>query len=285
MEGSTNFDINQDGSPDFSGNSGPAIGTMDVPMSFAETPFYFVANGTNEFQVSTNGYVRVQPFDSWIAPFSSGWGSPSETTLLTTYWWSPRNQTEGWYGDLGTVGAGYVGVRFYAADGLHFGWIRVRLPGASPMPGGLPELPTPIVVDWAYEAKPNTPIRVGEIDSSRESMQFVLEFRNEFERSRHADRLAGSGSFILTGDTLTCEISLNGSFPSLEIRNSPAVSRKTSPVFTIDQALEVGPGLTTFFAVGDLSALQERQLLRDDFYIVANGRVLGRIVPDPANRR
>jgi hypothetical protein len=50
------------------------------------------------------------------------------------------------YGPIGEQGSGYLGVRFYTVDGDHYGWVYVQ--GWS-------------VVDWAYETRPNQPIRAG----------------------------------------------------------------------------------------------------------------------------
>lgn len=49
---------------------------------------------------------------------------------------------------------GYIGVRFTATDGIHYGWIQY----ASDTTGS-----RGIVYDWAWEATPNTPITAGDV--------------------------------------------------------------------------------------------------------------------------
>lgn len=68
------------------------------------------------------------------------------TLVLYIYWDSPRDGTSGFYGEIGEQGEGYIGVRFAASDGNHYGWVFVQ--GSS-------------IVDWAYEVRPNQPIRAG----------------------------------------------------------------------------------------------------------------------------
>jgi hypothetical protein len=63
---------------------------------------------------------------------------------------------------------GYLGARFSAADGTHYGWMRVLLE-----PWWQPPLQSgdyvfhlqrwPEVFDWAYESTPNTPIVAGAV--------------------------------------------------------------------------------------------------------------------------
>lgn len=50
---------------------------------------------------------------------------------------------------------------FPRRDGLHYGWIQVRLPGTETGPEGFPIEFAPVVVDWAYETRPNTAIIAG----------------------------------------------------------------------------------------------------------------------------
>jgi hypothetical protein len=94
------------------------------------------------------------------------------------------------------AGQGYVGVRFSAADGVHYGWIKLRIQNFSPLqpvayPGidfdpfitietnrtaaslVQPVIAPPQVIfisgpivnieEWAFEMRPNTPILAGAI--------------------------------------------------------------------------------------------------------------------------
>lgn len=61
--------------------------------------------------------------------------------------------------DVGCIGFftgenAYLGVRFQAADGTHYGWMRLELPYVG-INGGY-------VREWAYETRPDTPILVPE---------------------------------------------------------------------------------------------------------------------------
>ncbi len=146
-------DLDSEGVDDFVFPVGPTIITMDVPTSFSSTPFYVEATGTNEFLVS-GYYSALQSLGTSVGndpPLSTAWSTPGASALLADQWWSlygrdigGRLVHFGWGGPLGVSGVGYLGIRFYQADGLHYGWIRVVL--------GL------IAVDWAYDTCPDTPI-------------------------------------------------------------------------------------------------------------------------------
>ena len=144
---SASLDMNQDGTVDFSFSYSPWICTMDVPTSFCSQSFFVGISATNS--ILNQGYfIAGIPLDDWIynvAPTNTAW-STGGYTYLYTYWNSPRDGTSGVEGPIGEQGEGYLGVRFSAADGYHYGWIFVK--GQS-------------VVDWAYEMRPGYPIRAG----------------------------------------------------------------------------------------------------------------------------
>lgn len=144
---SATLDMNQDGSIDFTFSMGPSTCTMDVPTSFCSQPFYVGIPATNSI-LNQGNYAASVPFGEWIGNSVSSnmiW-SMSDHTYLFISWSSPRYGTSGVYGPIGEQGEGYLGVRFFAADGDHYGWVYVE--GWS-------------IVDWAYETRSNQPIRAG----------------------------------------------------------------------------------------------------------------------------
>ena len=120
---------------------------MDVPTSFCSQPAYVSIARTNSI-LNQGSYAASVPFGEWIGssvPSNMAW-SISGSTYLFISWHSPRYGTSGIYGPIGEQGEGYLGVRFSSADGDHYGWVYVQ--GWS-------------IVDWAYETRPNQPIRAG----------------------------------------------------------------------------------------------------------------------------
>lgn len=160
-------DFDGDGIGEVEFTLGLTLCTMDVPTSFCSTPFFIGAN-TNELLIS-GGYAAILSLGELIGdvpPTNAPWSGPGFQGYLTTQWWSLYGQEingqrvyRGWTGPLGAVGSGFVGVRFSAADGYHYGWIRVST-----------EFPA-LVVDWAYETEPDTAILAGAgIDSDNDGV-------------------------------------------------------------------------------------------------------------------
>lgn len=141
------LDLNQDGNADVSLAMGVPICTMDIPTSFCSQPAYVGMSGSNALLVQGSYAARI-PSGEWIGgtPFSNTAWSAAAPIHLYLFWHSPRDGTSGAYGPIGEAGEGYVGVRFSADDGEHYGWIYFE--GWS-------------VIDWAYESRPNHPIRAG----------------------------------------------------------------------------------------------------------------------------
>lgn len=141
------LDMNQDGRSDFSFSASPWICTMDIPTSFCSQSVFVGISATNSILIQ-GMYAASVPPGGWIgqsAPTNTEWSTGS-TTYLCIYWHSPREGTSGARGSIGEQGEGYLGVRFSAADGNHYGWIFVT--GQS-------------VMEWAYEMRPNCPIQAG----------------------------------------------------------------------------------------------------------------------------
>ncbi|MBI1177860.1 hypothetical protein GC207_10540 [bacterium] len=62
--------------------------------------------------------------------------------------------TRPWDGVLADPAKPYLGVRFTAEDGTHYGWIRFgfKVGPIGSYPGG------PAIIEWAYETQPDTPV-------------------------------------------------------------------------------------------------------------------------------
>ena len=268
-------DLDSDGVDDFVFPVGPTIITMDVPTSASWTPFYAEATGTNEFLVS--GYhSALQSFSVWVGdnpPLGTSWSTQGASALLTDQWWSLYGRDVGgqlvhwgWGGPLSVSGVGYLGIGFYQADGLHYGWIRVAL--------GL------IAVDWAYETRPDTPIRAGDIGSAGESVQFTVEWSSPRHRLGNSDQDIGTGSFILTGNTLRGELNLAGQFSAAQVIGPGNQGKKANPVLDFGQPLVAGTSHTAFFRETTLTHSQIVKLLHSKYCVtVDDGALTGQILP------
>jgi hypothetical protein len=287
--GSQGVDLDRDGTPDFAFWSSGMVCTADIPISGCGWPFFIAAAGTNELLVS-GSLALVQSFDTDIVrntPPGAGWSVATSGILRADWWYSRQGRIvngqiahSGWDGTLGTLGVGYLGVRFYTTHGLHYGWIRVRMPTAVNGSGGALFEVAPVVVDWAYETRPNTPIRAGAIGSDSGSLQFRVEFRNRHGARHDSDHRSSLGTFILTGNSLRGELSLAGAFSSADIFGPLSLHPKTSLVASLGQPLVSSPDHTAFFGEATLSPVQVVQLRHGAFSVSVDcDDLLGQIVP------
>jgi hypothetical protein len=286
---SRNVDLDSDGQADFSVWSSGAICTDDYPSSFCSWPYYVGAAGTN--QILITGYdALLQTFGAEIgrnAPSGAVWGTPWYGAGLAAYWWSLYGQVidgevvySGWAGPIGGLGVAYLGGGFYAGDGPHYGWVRVRLPRPDGGQGGLLFEIAPVVVDWAYETRPDTPIRAGDIGSAGESVQFTVEWSNPLRRSRNPGQDLGTGSFILTGNRLRGELSLAGQLAAAQVIGPGNQGKKADPVLDFGQPLVASAGHTAFFREATLTHPQIVKLLHGKYQVtVDNGALTGQILP------
>jgi hypothetical protein len=274
--GDAAIDLNGDGTPDFSfqlsyffTSYGSFIGFDGGPISGggAYGPYLVWGLGMNStlFQRFSNG--TILPFGTFIgspSPTNSLWNSPDQSTAIATLWIGPTQR--GLSGPLANVGVGYIGVRFYAADGWHYGWIRVR------------STPVVEVVDWAYESRPDAPIVAGLIGSSRDSRQFTVAFPN-----------GDCGSLILTGDQLRCELDLDGQFDSAKLTGPAPIRARAKSIADLGQPLVVTPDYTSFLSDTTLNRGEVMQLLRGNVKVsLDNGAMVGLIEPiqwNPAPQR
>lgn len=158
------LDLNEDGTADFS-LMGRYLITMDVPPSGGSYEFGIGMSAGNQVLRSSSSW------DAWLGTAGQSIGPASSLDPVwtyTQYWFGVTGYHDDlragtrseWFGELGRTGSGYLGVSFSLADGIHYGWIAIRLPlGGSAFP---PEF-TPIVTGWAYEMRPDTPILAGAI--------------------------------------------------------------------------------------------------------------------------
>ena len=257
----TSLDLDEDGTADFNFQWGGFICTTDIPTSGCSSSFYVLASNTNAM-LHRSGEATMLRFGETISSVTSSnriWEDADNYSRAAGFHFSPRYGTQGYDGPAINAGVGYLGVRFMAADGLHYGWIRLRAPSIAEF--------GPTVVDWAYESRPNTPLVAGDIGSGNRSQQFVVQFPS-----------GTPGSLILTGDELRCELTLNGQFASAELIRS--VRGNAKPVADLGQPGVARTNYTTFFRDVKVSRGEATQLLRGASYIsIDDGVVLGRISP------
>jgi hypothetical protein len=163
IEGYANgIDFDGDNAFDFNFSASGMICTMDIPSSGCYQSFYVSAAGTNAL-LWQNNQILMSAGNLIGSATSSNvvWGNPGQGGLLTSFTFSPRYGTSGWTPPLGTLTNGYLGIRFYAADGLHYGWIQAGLPIQNLGTSGFALVSSPVILDWAYETRVDTAIVAG----------------------------------------------------------------------------------------------------------------------------
>ena len=263
------LDLDQDGTVDFSFRLGPFIGPTSL-VGFpggggASAPFYVFALAGNSVLLQRSSQATILPFGALIGgltPFGSTWSHSDQTATVATYFISQYSRS-GLFGPLADVGVGYLAVRRDATDGVHYGWVRLRI------------APEVAVVDWAYEARPNTPIRAGIIGSNGESLQFTVNFPGP--KTTLTDRI---GTFILTGDKLRGELTFADSFSSANIGGPAPATAKAKPFASLGQPLTRRTNFTSFLGDVTLSRSQIIHLLRGGDYVsIDSGAIVGGISP------
>ncbi len=255
----TSLDLNQDGTLDFNFQWGAFLCTADIPVSACSSSFYVVVFGTNAM-IHQRGEATLLRFGESIGSViatNRAWDDTDYYSRVSDYYFSARYSTRGYGGPIVSAGVGYIGVRFMAADGLHYGWIRLRTPTG-------PEF-GPTVMDWAYETRPNTPIRAGDISSDRQALYLVADFPN-----------GNSGSLILTEGQLRSELMLNGPYASAKLTRNPRAHGK--PIADLGQPLATRTNYTSFFRDVKLNRGETIQLLLNPVYVsVDGGALVGRV--------
>ena len=256
------LDLNKDGAPDFSFHLPYFLCTTDVPTSACNGPYIAVPLGTNAVLSQSAGLAAtLLSFGNQVGGSSPGSSWRTNYSLVANHYISERYRTNVVLGPLAEVGVGYLGVRFYAADGLHYGWVRLRL------------APFISVVDWAYEGRPNLPICAGMIGSKTDSMQFRVNFGTQYGIAS-----GNSGTFILTGNTLRGELTLAGGFSSATIAGPAPPHARGKPLGDLGDPLVARTNFTSFLGDIALSEGEIKRLLRDVLYVSVDGGILtGRI--------
>jgi hypothetical protein len=157
---SASLDFDHDGSADLSFSGGLFLCTTDIPVSGCTTAYSILPMSTNSL-LCNGSQLLVMPAGTLIGAGTvpeATWKGYS-STALATYSFSPRFGTAGWGGPLNTAREGYFGVRFQMTDGQHYGWVRARMPATETNTFEF----TPIIMDWAYETQPDTPIKAGAV--------------------------------------------------------------------------------------------------------------------------
>ena len=148
-------DLNADGESDLRFTFGMTLCTTDVPTSACWTPYYFTALSTNQITMA-GGNLALFPAGTLIRSTgvtNGAWNTPGGSGYLMGFHWNYDRFTDTystrWSGPLADQPDSYLGILFHAADCVHYGWVHVALRGS------------PVIVDWAYETRPNTAIRAG----------------------------------------------------------------------------------------------------------------------------
>lgn len=153
---SVDFDRDGEAEVDFTGSG--FLCTADVPTSYCQLSFTGIPMSTNSLLCIGSQFVVMAAGtiigDSPIEGMD--WRSFTSATLAVQAF-SPKYGTNGWNGPLSTNTEGYLGVRFHTSSGQHYGWVHVRMPKQD---ASLSEF-SPVVLDWAYESQPDTPIKAG----------------------------------------------------------------------------------------------------------------------------
>ena len=285
------IDLDNDGSTDFYFWAPGGICTASIP-AFCSFSYLMGGPGTSEV-LASQSWAQAQALGDWIggsAPAQTAWVAPASGVPFTAFSFGAGGFVDlaggstnavlatntlpaasAWHGSLGALGVGYFGVRFHATDGLHYGWIRARLPSRDPVSPGVGEF-GPTVIDWAYESRTDTAIQAGAIGDGSGAMMLTIDFG--------AGQSGAVGSLILVNGILRGELNLAGQYSSAVLRG-PAPSRaQVEPIATFGSPLVSGTNYSSFFRDLVLSHAQVNQLLHGSLYIsLRNGELIGRISP------
>jgi hypothetical protein len=171
-QGGRGWDLDDDGAEDFLG-----FGTIYGDGWCDSSSYMLIGTGTNQLLLWGTSDVALIPEETLVGgdpPANSSWGNYDQWgwgNMLTRLdscrgpeGWVPN--TDAWIGNFSTQCIGFIGLRFYQTDGLHYGWARVRALtfrdlNSFVLADGL-YTENPVILDWAYESHPNIPIMAGD---------------------------------------------------------------------------------------------------------------------------
>jgi hypothetical protein len=81
-----------------------------------------------------------------------------------------------WEGVWGDAAVGFAGVRIPADDGVHFGWIKLRVENVEDPTTSYFRGQSPTAIDWYLESRPDTPVVVGAVPEPGSLALVVMVF-------------------------------------------------------------------------------------------------------------
>lgn len=149
------LDLDQDGVADFRFSVGtlvelPSSGAHSISRPYLDT----FAFNRNDYLLNVDGRIVLKEVGFKFGPKTKdgeNWGHRDSEVQAIAY---ASGNT--WPGFSGEPPEAYLGVRFVSKGAVHYGWIRFVVPKTHP-PAAFP-----VIADWAYESRPNSPVRAGE---------------------------------------------------------------------------------------------------------------------------
>jgi len=172
-EAGSPFDLDQNGVTDFTFSSGPFLTTGDPNSGVGS---YTIASlngnsilcaGWHVAVVAPGALIDANPSsnNAWTniqGATLDTFGFNGEQVFFTSAGMVTNPPTTGWSGPATPPGGAFLGLRFYAADGLHYGWVHAQLPAPLTVTNGIGTLDgPPTILDWAFETRPDTAIVAG----------------------------------------------------------------------------------------------------------------------------
>lgn len=153
----TQLDLDQNGALDFWFSVGTLLNPPIEGIPETRTPLLDTfAFNLNDYLMSDAGRILLKPAGFIFGNATTGgeaWGHGDAPQLISLA------AGANWEQFSGEPAEAFLGVRFRAAGTRHLGWIRFRVPTGDLDEQGLP--PFPVIVDWAYETRPDTLIVAG----------------------------------------------------------------------------------------------------------------------------
>jgi hypothetical protein len=151
-----NGDLNLDGVSDFT-LYWEHIATTDIPVSNSSHEFGVRPSGN--FYAAVGNFALALDAGSEIGPESADftWINRRRTTLAVYTVDSPQSSEpviSDWLGPVAGRTESFFGLRFVAADGEHFAWLRIHTDDST-------DVRILKVVDYAWETTPNAAITAG----------------------------------------------------------------------------------------------------------------------------